>query len=106
MKFIFVFIVGVLLLNVSVMAQQTDSASNKSNTMQQGPQPAVNPAGTTEKKEKRNTSQSSATYQGNPVPRGESQILDGTNAIPIDSSDEKNPSRDQADRPRRKSKQN
>jgi hypothetical protein len=110
MKLTILIFIGVATLQLSALAQQADPNSNKNNqTEQQDAQPKQdaatehNDAGGTQQNTKQNSDQSSPTNQGNPVPRGESPILDGTNAIPIDSS--KRPSH-HGDRTRKKSKGN
>jgi hypothetical protein len=93
-------IASILMISLMTQAQDKDSARvEKGNSEirqndQADPQrPTADEAGgegnqNNAQKNSQNSNSSSSNNQASPIPRGEPAILDGTNAIPVDSSKE------------------
>lgn len=114
----FSIITGIMLISMVSLAQDKDSARvEKGNSeIRQSDQtdsqrPTAEEAGKGQNQDSQNNNQndqkksgsSSSTNDASPIPRGEPAILDGTNAIPVDTA--KKPAdhlRDEPNRPKKK----
>jgi hypothetical protein len=108
-------IASLLMISLMAQAQDKDSARvEKGNSEirqndQADPQrPTADEAGVqgnqnNEQKNSQNSSSSSSNNQASPIPRGEPAVLDGTNAIPVDSSKKSGQQLKDVKRPKKKS---
>jgi hypothetical protein len=116
MKKILSILTLILMTSIATLAQDKDSADVKKGNSeirqneQADPQrPTADEADADQNPNSGNKSENSgsnsSSNEASPIPRGEPAILDGTNAIPVDSSKESTKHlKDDDDRPKKKSK--
>lgn len=103
MKKISLIVASLMTISFLTLAQDKDSANSEKgsseinqNDQSDSKRPTADEAGqgnqnnnqNSNSKDSQNSSNSSSTNQSSSVPAGENGILDGTNAIPVDSSKE------------------
>lgn len=116
MKKILSILTLILVTSIATLAQDKDSADTKNGNSELRQNDQTDPQRPTadetnadqnpnSENKSENSGSNSSSNEASPIPRGEPAILDGTNAIPVDSSKESTQHlRDDANRPKKKSK--